>query len=330
MRIAINGMGRIGRLAFRQLLSRSDLAIVAVNDRMDARTLAHLLTYDSVHGRATVPIACEGEELVVAGRRIPVLQQPEPATLPHRDLAVDLVLECSGRFQIAQAASAHLQAGAGRVVLADGAPDADLTLLPGLAWPPLGDHLRVISAGCADTHALLPLVQVLDGSFGLEHGLVTVVHSYTSEQKILDLPHENLRLARAAPTSMIPSPTVAAEELARLLPHLAGRLQAMTVRVPTPDVSLVELTALLRRDATLETIASAFRDAASGPLTGLLTVNTAELVSVDLTGRPEACAFDPFLTKILRPRFVKVFAWFDNEWAYAARLVELATWMARV
>lgn len=325
MKVAINGLGRVGRLVLRHLMQFSQVQVVAVNDLTDAATLAHLLQYDSVHGRPPFRVATEGNLLLLEGQRIQVHGESDPGRLPFGRAGAQVVLECTGCFTRHVQAAAHLRDGVGHVLVSAPSEDADRTIVLGVneaALIPASD--RVISAADSATHGLAFLVQVLDGAFGLDYGFHTTVRSYTSDQRILDLPHADLRLARAAALSMIPTTSPAARELGRVLPHLADRLGGLSVRVPTPDVSLVELTATLRSEATPAAVEAAFRQAAvEGPLAPYLDVLEAELVSADLVGRPASAIYDPYLTKVLGPRFVKVFAWYDNEWAYAARLAEL-------
>jgi glyceraldehyde 3-phosphate dehydrogenase len=324
-KVAINGLGRIGRLALRRLARDPQVQVVAVNDRTDAATLAHLLKYDTVHGRAGLPVAAEGDMLVLGGRRIQVCTEPDPRRLPFGALGAEVVLECTGRFNSREQAAAHLQGSVRQVLLSAVTPDADRTVVLGVNDGALDLHTdQILSAGDGTLNCLALLVKVLDDAFGLEAGLVTTVHSTTTDQRILDLPHTDLRLARAATLSMIPAPCEAPGALGRVLPHLAGRLKGLAVRVPTPDGSLVDLTATLRADAGLEAIQAAFRAAAESPaLAPYLEVLDAELVSADLVGQAASCLYDPFLTKRLAPRLVKVFGWHDNELAAAARLTDL-------
>jgi len=324
-RVAINGLGRIGRLLLRQLIRVPQVSVVAVNDLADAATLAHLLKYDSNHGRAEFPVAAEGEFLVLDGHRIRVFSEPDPGCVPFGALGARLVLECTGQFTRRGQAAAHLREGVRQVLLSATSEDADRTVVMGINEGVLELATdQVISAASGTTHGLAPLVKVLDDAFGLDFGFATAVHSYTNDQRILDLPHEDLRRARAATLSMIPTGSDSARALGRVLPHLQGRLDGLAVRVPTPDVSIVDLTATLKSDATLDGVHAAFQRAATaGPLAPYLMVLEDELVSADLVGHPASCLYDPYLTKLLGPRLVKVFGWFDNEFAYAARLKDL-------
>ena len=323
--VAINGLGRIGRLALRQLLSASGVRVVAVNDLASAATLAHLLKYDSVHGQWQIPVAVDGEQLLLGDHRIRVFNEAHPSRIPFGAAGARVVLECTGRFTRRLEAAQHLREGVSHVLISALARDADRTVILGVnegQLDPLRD--RVLSAACSTSQCLAPVVQVLDAAFGIEYGFMTSVHSYTNEQRILDLPHEDLRMARAATLSMIPVDTAAARTVGRLLPHLEGRLDGLMVRVPTPDVSLLDCTATLRTECHLEAVHAAFRAAAlTGPLAPFLAVLPAELVSTDLVGTTASAHYDPFLTKLLGPRMVKVFAWYDNEFAYAARLKDL-------
>jgi glyceraldehyde 3-phosphate dehydrogenase len=324
-KVAINGLGRIGRLVLRHLMTAPHVQVVAVNDLANAATLAHLIKYDSVHGRAAFPVASDETHLVLDGRRIQVFAERDPQRIPFAASGAQIVLECTGLFTERAAAAQHLQGGISHVLLSSPAEDADRTVVMGINEGTLDlGRDRIISNASCTTNCLAPMVKVLDDAFGLEYGFMTTVHSYTNDQRILDLPHADLRRARAAALSMIPTRSGGAESIALVLPHLIGRLDGMAVRVPTPDVSIVDLTATLYQDASLEAIHRAFRQAAlEGPLAPYLDVLDAELVSVDLVGSTASCLYDPFLTKVLGPRLVKLFAWYDNEFAYAARLKDL-------
>lgn len=324
VRIAIHGLGRIGRLALRRAVCAPGVEVVALNDLGDTRSLAHLVKYDSVHGRAPFPVSHTDAALVLDGRTIPCGCEANPARLPFGTHGAALVLDCTGRARSRTDLEAHVQGTVTHVLAGSQVEGVDLTVVPGLNDGSLDSaQHRIVSAATGSSHALGLLLKVLDETFGVDAALATLVHAYTSDQKILDLPHVDLRKARAAAASMIPAPTASVAVLMDLLPHLRGRLEGMAVRVPTPDVSLVDLTATLRTDASVASIREAFATAAQR-LPGLLEVNEDELVSADLVGCSASCAFDPFLTKALGPRYVKVFGWFDNEWAYACRLVELA------
>jgi len=322
MQVAINGLGRVGRQLLRQLQHAPGLELVAVNDLAEPACLAHLVKHDSVHGRADFAVGHSEDSLLLGGRRVPLSREADPDRLPFGALGAQVVLECTGRFATREQAARHLHDGVARVVISAPAPDADLTVIMGVNEERLAAGPRVISAACATSHALAILLRVLDGAFGVREGLATAVESYGNDQRILDLPHPDPRMARAAHMSMIPAPSAAAACLGQVLPALAGRLEVQAIRVPTPDVSLVDLSVTLARDASAETVLAAFR-AAAEDLPGLLELLDEPLVSVDLRGGRASCMLDPFLTRIMAPRFVKVFGWYDNEAAYAARLVEL-------
>jgi len=332
MRIAINGLGRIGRQVLRQLQSEPGLELVGVNDLAEAATVAHLVKHDSVHGRAPFAVGSNEGALLLAGRSIPYSRAPEPRLTPFGDLGAEVVLECTGRFTRREQAAGHLRGTVARVIISAPSDNADATVVVGVNPAP-GDGIRpgcaVLSAACPATHALAHLVRVLHGAFGVEAGLATAVESYGNDQRILDLPHPDLRMARAAAVSMIPAPTRAALCLGEVLPWTRGRFDALAVRVPTPDVSLLDLGVTLARDADLDAIHQAFRDARANSQPGLLDILDEPLVSVDLRGETASCILDPFLTRILAPRFIKVFAWYDNEAAYAARLGDLCLELAR-
>ena len=324
-KVAINGLGRIGRLVLRQLMTVPNLQLVAVNDLADTATLAHLLKYDSLHGRAPFTVAVDGDLLVLDGRHIRVFNEPEPCLTPFGSLGAELVLECTGRFATRARAAAHLREGVRHVLISAPAADADRTVVMGVneGTLDLTKH-QVISAASGTTTCLAPVAKVLDDAFGLAFGFMTAVHSYTNDQRLLDLPHGDLRRARAATLSMIPTRSGAIEAIGRVMPHLLGRIDGLAVRVPTPDVSILDLTATLATDASREALHAAFRRAAAeGPLSPYLEVLEAELVSADLVGRSASAIYDPYLTKVLGPRLVKVFAWYDNECGYAARLKDL-------
>ena len=325
MKLAINGLGRIGRLVLRQLVRQEAVQIVAVNDLMDLRTLAHLIKYDSVHGKADFPVSCDADSLLLSGKRVQVFREREAGAAPFAELGAQIVLECTGKFTTRAELAKFLREGVEHVLVSSPVDDADLTLVMGVNHERLEvrKHRIISNAGCT-ANCLAPLLKVLDDAFGIECGLFTAVHAYTNDQRILDLPHPDLRRARAASLSMIPTSTGATRSIGLVLPQLAGRLDGLAVRVPTPDVSIVDLSVLLDRDATVASINEAFRmAAASGPLRPYLEVVEDEIVSMDLTGSSASCLFDPFLTKVMTPRYVKVFGWYDNEYGYAARMKDL-------
>ena len=324
-KLAINGLGRIGRLVLRQLVKNPHVQVVAVNDLTDSATLAHLMKHDSVHGAADFPVAADGNFLVLDGKRIRVYAEKDPLLIPFGALGAQVVLECTGIFTKKKAASAHIQGSVSHVIISAPADDADRTVVMGVNEQEINLLTEtVLSNASCTTNCLAPMVQVLDQAFGVEFGFMTTIHSYTNDQRILDLPHKDLRRARAAALSMIPTSTGAAKAIGLVMPHLQGKLDGVAVRVPTADVSLTDLTATLKTDASVEAVNAAFKRASlEGPLAPYLDYLEEELVSVDLIGSPASCSFDPFMTKALSPRLVKIFGWYDNEWGYSSRLNDL-------
>jgi glyceraldehyde 3-phosphate dehydrogenase (phosphorylating) len=330
VRVGINGFGRIGRNVFRACLGESGLDIVAVNDITDAETLAHLLKYDSVHGRIDATVTHGDKALTVNGKAIKVLAERDPGNLPWKDLKVDVILECSGLFTARDKAAKHLGAGAQKVLISAPAKGADLTVCYGVnekVYDP-AKHDVVSNASCT-TNCLAPVAKVLHESFGIKRGLMTTIHSYTNDQRILDLPHEDLRRARAAALSMIPTTTGAAKAVALVLPALEGKLDGMAVRVPTPNVSLVDLTAELDKKTTEAEINAAMKQAAEGPLKGVLSYSDEPLVSSDFNGTAFSSIFDAELTRVLDGNFIKVLSWYDNEWGFSNRMRDVALLMGR-
>jgi glyceraldehyde 3-phosphate dehydrogenase len=329
-RIAVNGFGRIGRNTLRALLERaSDLEVVAVNDLTAPEALAHLLKYDSSLGRLGRSVKVEGTDLVVDGRRIKVLAEREPGKLPWAELGVDIVLESTGRFTGAGAARAHIDAGAGRVLLSAPSADADVTLAYGVntdAYDP-AEHAIVSNASCT-TNALAPLAAVLDDLAGIEHGFMTTVHAYTQEQNLQDGPHRDLRRARAAGVNIVPTTTGAAKAIGLVLPNLEGKLSGDSIRVPVPVGSLVELNTAVSREVTRDEVLAASRAAADGRLKGILDYADEPLVSSDITGQPASAIFDAALTRV-DGRHIKVVAWYDNEWGFSNRVVDTLELLAR-
>jgi glyceraldehyde 3-phosphate dehydrogenase len=330
IRVGINGFGRIGRNFFRAALGSPEIEVAAVNDLTDARTLGHLLRYDSVHGALADRVEARERALVVEGREVRVLAERDPAQLPWKDLGVQVVVESTGRFTDRAGASKHLEAGAERVVISAPAKEPDATFVLGVnegTYDP-AKH-RVVSNASCTTNCLAPVVKILLDRFGVERGLVTTVHSYTNDQVILDLPHKDLRRARAAALSMIPTTTGAAKAVALVIPELKGKLDGMAIRVPTPNVSVVDLVAELGRDATEADVNGALREAAEGRLKGILRYTEEPLVSIDFNNDPHSAIVDASLTKVIAGRMVKVIAWYDNEWGYANRLRDLILYMMR-
>jgi glyceraldehyde 3-phosphate dehydrogenase len=330
VRVGINGFGRIGRNVLRACLDEPDLEFVAVNDITNAATLAHLLKYDSVHGTLGEDVRANAQTLTVGRRTVRVVAERDPAKLPWKDLGVDLVLECSGLFTDRDQAAKHLAAGAKKVIVSAPAKNADLTVCKGVndaAYNP-AKHAVISNASCT-TNCLAPLAKVLHERFGIRRGLMTTVHSYTNDQRILDLPHEDLRRARAAALSMIPSSTGAARAIGLVLPALNGKLDGMAVRVPTPNVSLVDLTADLETAATEEAVNAAMREAAAGPLNGILHYCDEPLVSADFNGTPYSSILDAKLTRVMDGTLCKVLAWYDNEWGFSNRMRDVALLVGR-
>lgn len=329
-KIAINGFGRIGRCILRALHDRnlaSNLEIVAINDLTDPKTLAHLLRYDSVHGGFDSKVKAGEGSITVAGQTIEVTAIKDPKELPWKRLGVDIVLECTGLFTERAKAAAHLEAGAKKVIISAPAKNPDKTLVLGVnheEYDPASHH--IISNGSCTTNCLAPIAKVLHEGFGIEHGLMTTVHSYTNDQHILDLPHRkgDLRRARAAAVNMIPSSTGAAKALSEVLPELKGKFDGQSVRVPTTDVSLVDLTIQTERPLTKDAIHTAMRAASEGPMKGYLQYTEEELVSGDYIGNPSSSVFDATMTQVIGDRFAKVFAWYDNEWGFSNRMLDLA------
>jgi len=332
VRVAINGFGRIGRAVFRAALEEGceELDFVAINDITDAKTLAHLLKYDSVHGRLQAEVRATDSSIEVNGKEIPVTAIGDPAQLPWKDLEVEIVIEASGRFRAREEAAKHLQAGAKKVIITAPAKDPDITIVVGVnedRYDPASHH--IISNASCTTNCLAPIAKVLHDSFGIVHGLMTTVHSYTNDQRLLDLPHKDLRRARAAALSMIPTKTGAAVAIGEVLPELKGKLDGMAIRVPTPNVSLVDLVAELEREVTPQEVNEAMRRAAEEELAGILEYTEEPLVSCDFVGSRASAIFDALSTKVTDGRLVKVLAWYDNEIGYSARVVDLAKHIAR-
>jgi glyceraldehyde 3-phosphate dehydrogenase len=325
IRVGINGFGRIGRNVLRACLGESALEFVAVNDITNAATLAHLLKYDSVHGTLEEEVKSEKDGITVGRRTLRVTAERDPAKLPWKDLKVDLVLECSGLFTDREDAAKHLTAGAKKVLISAPAKGADVTICMGVndgAYDPAKHH--VMSNASCTTNCLAPLAKVLHENFGIKRGLMTTIHSYTNDQRILDLPHEDLRRARAAALSMIPSSTGAARAIGLVLPALNGKLDGMAVRVPTPNVSLVDLTCELEKSTDDKAVNAALKAAATGPLKGILEYCEQPLVSIDFNGTPFSSIVDAKLTRVLDGNLCKALSWYDNEWGFSNRMRDVA------
>jgi glyceraldehyde 3-phosphate dehydrogenase len=329
IRVGINGFGRIGRNILRAALHDKDLDFVAVNDITNAATLAHLLKYDSILGNLPDEVRAEGDVIHVAHRALKVLAVKNPGELPWKDLGVEYVVESTGLFTDADKARTHLAAGAKKVIISAPAKGEDITIVMGVNHEKYDakNHTIVSNASCT-TNCLAPVAKVLYESFGIVRGQMTTIHSYTNDQKILDLPHSDLRRARAAGQSMIPTSTGAAKAIYLAIPELKGKLDGVAIRVPTPNVSIVDLTVQLEKAATAEEINGAFARAAAGALKGILAVSTEELVSVDFKGNPHSSIVDAPLTKVVDGNLAKVFSWYDNEWGFSNRMKDLLHYMA--
>ena len=324
LRVGINGFGRIGRNFFRTCQGESAIEIVGINDLTDASTLAHLLKYDSIHGIMDGEVEAKGNNIVVNGKEIQVTSISDPAQLNWKDLDVDITLESTGFFVSKEGASKHLTAGAKWVIISAPAKEPDATVCMGVNEETLdiAKHKIISNASCT-TNCLAPVAKVIDQQFTIKSGLMTTIHSYTNDQRILDLPHKDLRRARAAALSMIPTTTGAAKAVGLVLPHIKGKLDGMAIRVPTPNVSVVDLVATVEKEATAESINAAIKEAADGPLKGILQYSEGPLVSIDLNGNPHSSIFDAPITKVLDGHLVKILSWYDNEWGYSTRLKDL-------
>ena len=325
-KIAINGFGRIGRMAFRIIENDPSFEVVGINDLTDPSMLAHLLKYDSVHGIFEGDVSVDGDQLLVNGRRIHTTAQRDPSQLPWAKLEVDVVFECTGVFRNSEKAGAHITAGAKKVIIsAPASGKIDHTVVMGVNDDTLDLNAHhIVSNGSCTTNCLAPVVKVVDDAFGVERGVMTTIHSYTNDQRILDLPHSDKRRARAAAMSMIPTSTGAAKAIALVMPHLEGKLDGMAVRVPTPNVSLVDMVLETRDAVTVEAVNNALEAAANGPLKGILGYETLPLVSTDYVGNPHSSIVDADNTKVMGDRMVKILSWYDNEWGFSNRMVDLA------
>ena len=331
-RIAINGFGRIGRCVVRAAIERGekDLEFVSINDLTDTKTLAHLLKYDSVHGTLDAEVKATEKGIVVNGKEILITAVRSPADLPHAQNKVDLVLESTGLFTDREKAEGHLKAGAPRVIISAPAKNPDITVAFGVNHQKFdASKHKIISNASCTTNCLTPVAKVLMESFGIKRGLMTTIHSYTNDQSLLDVPHKDLRRARAAALSMIPSTTGAAKAVAEVIPELKGKLHGTAVRIPTPNVSLVDLTVEMERAATVEQINAAFKAAAEGKLKGVLAYSDGPLVSVDFNHNPHSSIFDATSTFVIEGTFAKVFSWYDNEWGFSNRMVDVAKFVTR-
>lgn len=324
IKVGINGFGRIGRLVFRELLNRNKFEVVQINDITDAATLAHLLKYDSVHGKFKGEVTATNDAIIVNGKTIKISAEKDPANLPWGKLGVDAVVESTGVFRKRSEVAKHLEAGAKKVVLTVPAKDEiDATIVLGVNDNALKSEHKIVSNASCTTNCLAPVVKILNDNFGLVRGLMTTVHAYTNDQKILDLPHKDLRRARAAAVSIIPTTTGAAKAVEKVIPELNGKLDGMAMRVPTTDGSVVDLVAELKKSATKEEINAAIKKAAEGPMKGILEYTDDPIVSIDVVGNSHSSIFDALSTLVIGGNLVKVVSWYDNEWGYSCRVVDL-------
>ncbi len=330
-RIAINGFGRIGRMVFRKAILENTLDIIAINASYPAETLAHLIKYDTVHGPFQGDIIALDEELIVNGKRVKLLNNRNPEQLPWKELNIDVVIEATGKFNSREKAGLHLDAGAKKVIITAPGKNEDITIVMGVNEDELDitQHDVISNASCT-TNCLAPVAKVLDEKFGIENGLMTTIHSYTNDQRNIDNPHKDLRRARACGQSIIPTTTGAAKALSLVLPQLKGKLHGMSLRVPTPNVSLVDLVVDLKQDVTVDDINQAFLEAKNGPLKGIIDFTMEPLVSVDFNTNPYSAIIDGLSTMVMGNRKVKVLAWYDNEWGYSSRVVDLTLYVAHL
>ncbi|PLS06954.1 type I glyceraldehyde-3-phosphate dehydrogenase [Neobacillus cucumis] len=329
VKVGINGFGRIGRNVFRAALNNSNVEVVAINDLTDAKMLAHLLKYDTVHGTLAEEVTVDGEYLVIGSHKVKVIAERDPAQLGWGDLGVDVVVESTGRFTKREDAAKHLEAGAKKVIISAPADNEDITIVMGVnqdKYDPNNHH--VLSNASCTTNCLAPFAKVLNDKFGIKRGMMTTVHSYTNDQQILDLPHKDYRRARAAAENMIPTSTGAAKAVALVLPELKGKLNGMAMRVPTPNVSVVDLVAELEKDVTVEEVNSALKAAAEGELKGILAYTELPLVSSDYNGATVSSTIDALSTMVMEGSMVKVLSWYDNEVGYSNRVVDLVDYIA--
>jgi glyceraldehyde 3-phosphate dehydrogenase len=332
VKVAINGFGRIGRITYRNLLGKTGIEVVAINDLTDAKTLAHLFKYDSVHGKFNGEVSVNGDMLVVNGKPIKIYAERDPENLPWAALGVEVVIEATGVFRNREKMGKHIKAGAKKVILtvpADKSEDVDATVVLGVNDHVITKDLQFISNASCTTNCLAPVAKVLNDKFGIKRGLMNTIHSYTNDQIILDAPHKDLRRARAAAMSIIPTSTGAAKAVGLVIPELKGKLDGFAMRVPTPDGSVVDLTCELNKTATVEEINAAVKEAANGAMKGVLEYTEDPIVSVDIVGNPHSSIFDAGLTKVMDGNFVKVVSWYDNEFGYSMRVADLVTKLAK-
>ncbi|HLG27058.1 MAG TPA: glyceraldehyde-3-phosphate dehydrogenase [Paenisporosarcina sp.] len=322
--IAINGFGRIGRMVFRQAILQNDINVVAINATYPPETLAHLIKYDTNHGTFSADVIVEGNALIVNGKRVQLVSDRDPLNLPWKEMNIDIVIEATGKFNERERAALHLQAGAKKVILTAPGKNEDITIVMGVNEDQLNiEKHDIISNASCTTNCLAPVAKVLNDTFGIENGLMTTVHAYTNDQMNLDNPHKDLRRARACAQSIIPTSTGAAKALSLVLPELKGKLHGLSLRVPTPNVSLVDLVVDLQTDVTVEEVNAAFIEASEGAMKGILGFTTEPLVSIDFNSNPHSAIVDGLTTMVIGSRKVKVLAWYDNEWGYSARVLDL-------
>ena len=328
IRVGINGFGRIGRLVFRAMAVRNDFEVVAINDLTDAKTLAHLLKYDSVHKKYPGTVEAKDEAILVDGKLVKVLAERDPAQLPWKELGVEYVVEATGVFRTKAQIEKHIEAGAKKVVLTVPAKDEiDNTIVLGVNDEELTPNDKIVSNASCTTNCLAPIVKILNDTFGIEKGIMTTIHAYTNDQRILDFPHSDLRRARSAAVSMIPTTTGAAKAVGKVIPEMKGKLDGYAMRIPTPDGSIVDLTVELKKTVTIEEVNSVIKKAAEGHLKGILEYTEEPLVSIDIVGNPHSSIFDAKSTMVIG-NMIKVLSWYDNEWGYSNRVVDLIAKMA--
>jgi len=329
IKVAINGFGRIGRLTFKALLEKDDVDVVAINDLTDTKTLAHLLKYDSIHGKFGASVSYDDENLIVDGTPIRIYAERDPANLPWGKHGVDVVLESTGLFRDADSAGKHITAGAGKVVISAPAKGDVKTFVLGVNADQITDDVKIMSNASCTTNCLAPLAKILDDNFGLEKGLMTTVHAYTSDQRLQDAPHSDLRRARAAAYSIIPTSTGAAAAVGKVLPHLKGKLDGKALRVPIPDGSFTDFTCVLKKEATAEEINAAVKEAAEGPMKGIIEYTEDPIVSIDIVGNEHSCIFDASLTSVSHG-LTQIAGWYDNETGYSYRSADLMVKIAKM
>jgi glyceraldehyde 3-phosphate dehydrogenase len=330
VKIAINGFGRIGRLVFRAGYKSKDVEFVAVNDLADAKTLAHLLKYDSVHGIMNAEIKAKDTAIIVGGKEVKTFTEREPEKLPWKDLGVDVVLESTGRFTDRAGAERHLKAGAKKVVISAPAKSPDVTLVFGVNQEVYDKNKHnIISMGSCTTNCLAPIVKILHREFGIEYGLMTTIHAYTNDQVVMDEPHKDLRRARAAALSMIPTTTGAAKAISEVMPEMKGKLDGLAIRVPVPNVSIVDFVATLSKSTSKDEVNAKFREYAQGAMKGILACSDEELVSRDFNGNPYSSIVDLPNTTVIGGKMVKILSWYDNEWGFSNRMLELLSFIMK-